>query len=755
MPVRSAAIRLLLAALLPLPALPAQEAAPRALARLAEVAERALDPALANALVTLRGVVTHVEPERGNFSIQDASGGVQCSLAVGGRELPAMAAEVEVTGRLVVTPLGVTCAQAALRTLGPGRLPEPVPATVHEVLTGRHDRLWVELEGVILQASWSAGFLWLHLAGTDGWCVARVGGWNGRPIPADWWGARVRVRGANIGSGPWALRVTSFGQVEFLQGGRSDPFAAPLLEAAAWARQKPDPARIRVRARVLGEAGGRLLLRAGELAFMADWLQPYEHEDVNGQYQAYIGIPRLQPGDTVELVGSLLQTEPVRWLRFVQGRRLEADGRVPEAHALPLAQIVSGAGDADRVHTEGRLVQRDRVLLDRGARELLTLEQGGRRLAVRLDSAQGDRLAHLRPDERIEVTGLVVPEGVEGGRWLQLPNAEAARSLGPTPEARRRERLRLAGGGIGLLAAAGLVVVILLRKLRQAREREAELARVQTVIRELNAGLEKRVEERTAELEKAHADLHRALEQERELGELKSRFVTLVSHEFRTPLGIIMSAVELMRHYDERLPEEQKRELLEDIYRSTRLMAGLMEQVLVLGRVEAGRTGCRAVPVELDAFAGRLIDEIQSATHRRCGIVWQSEGGLAGARADEALLRHILGNLLSNAVKYSPEGAEVRFSGRRDGREAVFEVADRGIGIPAAEVEHLFDAFYRCSNVGETPGTGLGLLIVKRCVELHGGRIELASDPGSGTIFTVRLPLFAEEAAQARAGSAE
>ncbi len=241
----------------------------------------------------------------------------------------------------------------------------------------------------------------------------------------------------------------------------------------------------------------------------------------------------------------------------------------------------------------------------------------------------------------------------------------------------------------------------------------------------------------------AQSKLRHSLDQERELGELKSRFVTLVSHEFRTPLGIIMSAIELMRHYDDKLPPEQKSELQDDIHSATQLMASLMEQVLVLGQVEAGKLGFRPTPVDIEGLATTLTEEILSATHRRCPVFCQSQSDLPMAHADAALLRPILGNLISNAVKYSPNGSSIHFHVRREGDDAVFEVRDQGIGIPPEDLPQLYEAFFRCSNVGDTPGTGLGLVIVKRCVDLHSGSIHLESSPGAGTTFTVRLPLFA------------
>jgi signal transduction histidine kinase len=112
------------------------------------------------------------------------------------------------------------------------------------------------------------------------------------------------------------------------------------------------------------------------------------------------------------------------------------------------------------------------------------------------------------------------------------------------------------------------------------------------------------------------------------------------------------------------------------------------------------------------------------------------------ANSDEGLLRHVFTNLLSNAVKYSPEGSQVHFSIHREGTEAVFEVRDHGIGIPAEDQKRLFQAFHRASNVGGIAGTGLGLVIVKRCVDLHGGTISIESEPRCGTTFIVRLSVF-------------
>ena len=234
---------------------------------------------------------------------------------------------------------------------------------------------------------------------------------------------------------------------------------------------------------------------------------------------------------------------------------------------------------------------------------------------------------------------------------------------------------------------------------------------------------------------------------ERELHELKSHFVNTVSHEFRTPLGVIMASAENLRDYHERFTPAQRAEHLRDIFDASQTMSGLMEEVLLLGRVESGKVTFRPAPLDLPALCERFVEEVRAATENRCPITVQlpkshAVAGAAPARGDEGLLRHILVNLLTNAVKYSAPGRPVELAMEAGEPFARFTIRDHGIGIPAADLPHLFDAFHRGANVGDVPGTGLGLVIVKRCVELHGGTIECQSQPGDGTTFTIRLPLF-------------
>lgn len=243
----------------------------------------------------------------------------------------------------------------------------------------------------------------------------------------------------------------------------------------------------------------------------------------------------------------------------------------------------------------------------------------------------------------------------------------------------------------------------------------------------------------------AEVELYRTLARETELSQLKSNFVSMVSHEFRTPLGIIQSSAELLRDFYQKMQPAERTEQLESISRNTRRMAGMMEEILILSRLDAGKLEFRPAALNLNSFLRRLVDEVHSATGRQCLVELSLSEALSGAKADERLLGHIFTNLLSNAVKYSEPGSTVDFAVERDGTDAVCVVRDQGIGISQEDQRHLFNAFHRGGNVGQRPGTGLGLLVVKRCVELHQGRVKLASKVGAGTTVTVRLPLFGEK----------
>lgn len=214
----------------------------------------------------------------------------------------------------------------------------------------------------------------------------------------------------------------------------------------------------------------------------------------------------------------------------------------------------------------------------------------------------------------------------------------------------------------------------------------------------------------------------------------------MASHEFRTPLTTILSSTELLEHYSHKWGEEKKINHFQRIQAAVKHMTHLLNDVLLIGKAEAGKIDFNPTPLALAQFCGELVEEMQlgASTHT---IDFRIQDQCINGCMDEKLLRHILSNLLSNAIKYSPQGSTVYFNLICKQGKAIFHVQDEGIGIPAADQAQLFNAFHRASNVGTISGTGLGLAIVKKSVDLHRGQINVASVVGVGTTFTVTLPL--------------
>jgi PAS domain S-box-containing protein len=242
------------------------------------------------------------------------------------------------------------------------------------------------------------------------------------------------------------------------------------------------------------------------------------------------------------------------------------------------------------------------------------------------------------------------------------------------------------------------------------------------------------------ERKQAEADMQVTLAKEKELSQLKSRFVTMTSHEFRTPLTTILSSAELIEKYGFKWTEEKKGQHLSRIQSSVKHMTQLLNDVLLIGQAEVGKIDFNPHAIDLIQFCQDVVEEVQisTPTHK---IAWNNESSCLNACIDEKLLRQILSNLLTNAIKYSPQGGVVHFELICTPQTAIFRIQDSGIGIPISEQINLFDSFYRASNVGTISGTGLGLAIVKKSVDLHGGEIAVESEVGVGTTFTVTLPL--------------
>jgi PAS domain S-box-containing protein len=226
-----------------------------------------------------------------------------------------------------------------------------------------------------------------------------------------------------------------------------------------------------------------------------------------------------------------------------------------------------------------------------------------------------------------------------------------------------------------------------------------------------------------------------------ELKELKNQFISMVSHLFRTPLSVISTTSYLLENYVDKISPEKRADYFGKIRSQIGRIDGLIEQILTIHQTQAKALHFTPSRFDLEHFCRELADDMQttaSASHR---LIFQATPDLGDVVMDDHLLWNILANLLSNAIKFSPNGGEVIFHLELDGDEAIFQISDTGIGIPADDQKHLYEPFYRGQNVGNIKGAGLGLKIVKDYVDLHGGTIACTSEPGNGTTFTVRLPL--------------
>ena len=262
-----------------------------------------------------------------------------------------------------------------------------------------------------------------------------------------------------------------------------------------------------------------------------------------------------------------------------------------------------------------------------------------------------------------------------------------------------------------------------------------------------NSTLEKKVAERTAELEKANqqlreleSQLRQALAQEKELNQLKSRIITTISHEYRTPLMTIISSTELLENYRHRWDESRQNKHFHRIRNTVQHMTNLINEVLFVNKAEFEKLGFYPTPIDLVKLVHELINDLAENVGKEHKIVFAYEGDFSQPIIDGNLFRQIITNLLSNAIKYSPDGGIVDLKLICQNNNLTLQVKDQGIGIPDQDKDTLFESFNRGSNVGNLPGIGLGLSILKKCVDVHGGKITVDSEVGQGSTFTVVLP---------------
>lgn len=296
----------------------------------------------------------------------------------------------------------------------------------------------------------------------------------------------------------------------------------------------------------------------------------------------------------------------------------------------------------------------------------------------------------------------------------------------------------------GTEAGSFTIAFIIDITVRKNNEKAIEMQKAQ--LEALTGDLENRVRDRTLILEEAlqqlevsRAELHAALEKERELGDMKSRFVTMASHEIRTPLATILSSLTLVDKYIQANNKEKTDQHIRRIKSTIHELTTLLDDVLMVSRLEEGAVTIDEEQVSVKEVVENAIADVSadSSAHR---IIY-NRTGKERVPVDRKILRSILVNIISNAVKFSPGGTEVLVSAHADQRQLQVQVKDQGIGIPENDRPHLFERFFRGGNVGAIPGTGLGLNIVARYIELLKGSIAVEQAEPNGTLITINIPL--------------
>jgi PAS domain S-box-containing protein len=256
-----------------------------------------------------------------------------------------------------------------------------------------------------------------------------------------------------------------------------------------------------------------------------------------------------------------------------------------------------------------------------------------------------------------------------------------------------------------------------------------------TELTEYRRSLEEKVQERTRELKEA-------VKKEKELADMKNRFVSIASHEFRTPLSTISFSAGFIRKYKHKISAEEFDKKLAGIDKQVQHMTFLLDDILTLGKSDAGAIQVKSSKLNIRSFLEKTIEEVRNAhqNSHRIDFDFTMPVKAEEIETDEKLLRNVFVNLLSNAIKFSPGKESVSVRGEMEGNNIVLQVKDSGIGIPEEDVRNIFEPFHRGNNAAAIQGTGLGLSIVKKAVDLLKGTIEVASEPGCGTTFTVKIP---------------
>ena len=275
---------------------------------------------------------------------------------------------------------------------------------------------------------------------------------------------------------------------------------------------------------------------------------------------------------------------------------------------------------------------------------------------------------------------------------------------------------------------------------------QADLEAVNEEMKKLNVSLEAKVNKRTielqntlSELEASKEELTISLEKEKEVNDLKSRFVSMASHEFRTPLSTILSSISLLAKYSSTEDQPKRDKHIDRIKSSVKTLTDILNEFLSLGKIEEGKVDVKPDRFDLTEFISDVINEMNVLLKLEQNIQY-THIGPNDTYSDSNLLKHVVINLISNAIKFSPEKSIINIQTKIEKDITILQISDQGIGIPKSDQVHLFERFFRATNVTNIQGTGLGLHIVGRYVDLLNGTIQYSSELEKGSSFTITYP---------------
>jgi len=399
---------------------------------------------------------------------------------------------------------------------------------------------------------------------------------------------------------------------------------------------------------------------------------------------------------------------------------VSADSRAIDPND-PQAGVITSIGDiTQRKTAEAALRQtKERLDLAMQSSSISIWEWDVRRGTIYVDAGLA-QITGDEPRERFltldEMARLLHPDDV-----VAMRKAQSECFRGVAPLYRVEYRLKTAGGEWVWILSRGRVV---------GRTKDGRVLRV--------TGTNVDISQRKL----AEAELLSALQQEKEMSERKSRFAALAQHEFRTPLSTILSSAELLEHYSDSLSAEDRLTMLHGMQSGVKRMDALIENVLTIGKADAGTLKFSPTPVDLGELCKKVTEELRKDVAAHYVVRFERDFERGSVSLDPILLRRVLTNLLSNAVKFSRTGSTVSLKLTERNAHALIEVSDQGIGIPIEDQARLCEIFHRASNVDNRQGAGLGLAVVKKAIELHGGTISIDSKVNDGTRVSLRLPLI-------------